>query len=239
MAVNTSIHLYVINLDRDIDRWDSVLNESAHGFIETHRVKAIDARDLPSQDFVAPGVHAAWLSHLKAINAFLETGLDFAIIAEDDFHIKKPSDLLTYIKTLSNLDWDMVQFGFLKPGIDTRIKLLISYFESIIFKYLGILSQMPGLASRKFSSRMRVRQSLTTPKGFVIDDCQPGAHFYLVTRSFCQSISTLNNPQFLSIDDFYTALSRMRTFRMLRVKKNLVTQKPFTAWAGPRFKRSL
>lgn len=237
--MNTPIHLYVINLDRDVDRWNSVLNESSHSFLETHRIKAIDAHDLLGQDFVALGVHAAWLSHIKAMNAFLESGLEFAIIAEDDFHIKRPSDLLSHIKALANLDWDMVQFGFLKPGIDTRIKLLIARVERVVFIYLGILSQVPGFSSRKFSSRMRVRQSLATPRGFIIDDCQPGAHFYLVRRSFCQSISTLNNPQFLSIDDFYTALSRMRTFRMLRVKRNLVTQKPFSAWAGPRFKRSL
>lgn len=236
--MNTPIHLYVINLDRDVDRWNSVLKESSHSFLKTLRVKAIDAHDLPSQDFVAPGVHAAWLSHLKAMHVFLESGLDFAIIAEDDFHIKRPFDLLSHIKTLSNLDWDMVQFGFLRPGIDTRIKIQIAHVESILFKFLGILSRIPGFTRRKFFSRMRVRQSLTTPRGFIIDDCQPGAHFYLVTRSFCQSISTLNDPQFLSIDDFYTALSRMRTFRMLRVKRNLVTQKPFSAWAGPRFKRS-
>ncbi len=237
--MNTPIHLYVINLDRDVDRWNSVLNESSHSFLETHRVKAIDAQDLPSQDFVAPGVHAAWLSHIKAMNTFLESGLDFAIIAEDDFHIKKPSVLLSYIQTLSNLEWDMIQFGFLKPGIDTRIKLFVARVDSVFFNSLGILSQVPGLTNRKFSSRMRVRQSLATPRGFVIDDCQPGAHFYLVSRSFCQSISKLNDPQFLSIDDFYTALSKMRTFRMLRVKRNLVIQKPFSAWDGPRFKRSL
>jgi len=237
--VNTPIPLYVINLDRDIERWDSALNESAHGFLKIHRVKAMDAHDLPSQVFVAPGVHAAWLSHMKAMSIFLESDSDIAIIAEDDFHIKKSSDLMTAINTLSNHDWDMVQFGFLNPGIDTRIKLLIARIDNMVFNFLGILSQVPGFATRKFSSRMRVRQSLITPRGFVMDDCQPGAHFYLVTRSFCQSISRLNNPQFLSIDDFYTALSRMRTFRMLRVKRNLVTQKPFSAWAGPRFKRSL
>ncbi len=237
--MNTPVHLYVINLDRDVDRWESVLEESVHGFLETHRVQAIDARDLPTQDFVAPGVHAAWLSHIKAMKAFLESGAEFALIAEDDFHIKKPSNLNSLIETLSILDWDMVQFGFLKPGIDTRIKIRIAHTDNKVFNFLGKLSQIPGFTGRKFSSRMRVKQSLTTPKGFVIDDCQPGAHFYLVRRSFCQSISALNDPQFLSIDDFYTALSRMRTFRMLRVKRNLVTQKPFSAWAGPRFKRSL
>jgi hypothetical protein len=133
----------------------------------------------------------------------------------------------------------MVQLGFLKPGVDTKIKILIANIDNRVFRLLGNLSRLPGLAGRNFSSRMRVRQSFTTPRGFVIDDCQPGAHFYLVRRSFCQSVLSLNNPQFLSIDDFYTALSKMRTFKMLRVKKNLVIQKPFSAWTGPRFKRSL
>jgi len=237
--MNTPVKLYVINLDKDVDRWESVREESAHTFLETHRVQAIDASDLSSQDFVSPGVHAAWLSHIRAMNMFLESDSEFALIAEDDFHINRPADLISFIKTLSSLDWDMVQFGFLKPGLDTRIKIAVAHADSKLFSCLGKLSQIPGFTGRKFSLRMRVKQSLTTPKGFVIDDCQPGAHFYLVRRSFCQSISTLNNPQFLSIDDFYTALSRMRTFKMLRVKKNLVTQKPFSAWAGPRFKRSL
>jgi GR25 family glycosyltransferase involved in LPS biosynthesis len=233
------VQLYVINLDRDIDRWESVLKESAYSFLKVHRVKAIDARDLPSQDFVSLGVHATWLSHIKAMNKFLESGSEFALIAEDDFHIKNPPELIAFIKALSNIDWDMVQLGFLKPGIDTRIKVFIAHADNMLFTCLGILSQIPGLTSRNFSSRMRVRQSLTTPRGFVIDDCQPGAHFYLVKKSFCQSVSKLNDPQFLSIDDFYTSLSRMRTFKMLRIKRNLVTQKPFFGWVGPRFKRSL
>jgi hypothetical protein len=233
------IKLFVINLDRDADRWDSVLKESAYSSLETHRIKAIDAKDLPSQNFVSPGVHAAWLSHLKAMNTFLESGSEFCLIAEDDFQITNPSKLFSVIETLKTHDWDMVQLGFLRPGMDTKIKILIANIDNRVFGLLGNLSRFPGLAGRNFSSRMRVRQSLTTPRGFVIDDCQPGAHFYLVRRPFCQSVSSLNNPQFLSIDDFYTALSKMRTFKMLRVKKNLVVQKPFSAWDGPRFKRPL
>ena len=237
--MSAPVKLYVINLDRDADRWESVLKESAYSFLETHRITAIDAKNLPSQDFVSPGVHAAWLSHIKAMNIFIESGSEFCLIAEDDFQITNPSKLFSLIEALKTHDWDMVQLGFLKPGVDTKIKVKIANIDNLVFRLLGILSQFPGLGSRNFSSRMRVRQSLTTPRGFVIDDCQPGAHFYLVRRSFCQSLLSLNNPQFLSIDDFYTALSKMRTFKMLRVKKNLVIQKPFSAWTGPRFKRSL
>lgn len=237
--MSTSIPLYVINLERDVDRWESVLEESANSLFSTNRVDAINARDLPEQDFVSSGVHAAWLSHLKAMRAFLESGAELAVIAEDDFHLTNIHELSNRIKNLKGFDWDMVQFGFLKPGFDTRIKIVIANTQGLIFKLLGSLSRLPILSTKSFASRMRVKQSLNIPQGFVVDDCQPGAHFYLVRRSFCESISTLNNPQFLSIDDFYTALSRMRTFKMLRVTKNLATQKPFSAWAGPRFKRAL
>ena len=237
--MSTPIPLYVINLERDADRWESVLQESANSFFSMNRVDAINAGDLPEHDFVSSGVHAAWLSHLKAMRTFLESGAELAMIAEDDFHLKSIHELSNRIENLKGFEWDMVQLGFLKPGVDTRIKILIANTEGSIFKFLGKVSRLPILPTKSFASRMRVKQSLNTPKGFVVDDCQPGAHFYLVRRSFCQSISTLNDPQFLSIDDFYTALSRMRTFKMLRVRKNLVTQKPFSAWAGPRFKRAL
>jgi GR25 family glycosyltransferase involved in LPS biosynthesis len=184
-------------------------------------------------------VNAAWLSHLKAMQLFLDSGHDFALIAEDDFHVENREKLMKILRRLQISDWDLIQFGFLKPGIDTRIKILIANIDQIIFKVLGKISLVNGVSKLGFASRMRVKQSLKTPKGFVIDDCQPGAHFYLVGRTFCQSILKINNPQFLSIDDFYTSLSRMRTFKMIRVKRSLVSQKPFTAWIGPRFKRGL
>ena len=237
--MGATIPLYVINLEGDADRWDSVIQETANTFFETIRVDAIKAGDLPEHDFISSGVHAAWLSHLKAIRAFLDSDAEFAIIAEDDFHITSLRELLNTVENLKSLQWDMVQLGFLYPGIDTRVKILLANTEGTVFNLLGKLSQIPGLTNKSFSSRMRVKQSLDTPKGFVVDDCQPGAHFYLVRRSFCKSISKLNNPQFLSIDDFFTALSKMRTFKMLRIKRSLATQKPFSAWAGPRFKRAL
>jgi len=237
--MNAPIPLYVINLERDADRWESVLQETANSFFNTNRVDAINASHLPEHDFVSSGVHAAWLSHLKAMSTFLASGAELALIAEDDFHVTNIHELSNRLENLKGFEWDMVQFGFLKPGVDTRIKIVIANTEGLIFQLLGSLSRLPILSTKSFATRMRVKQSLNIPKGFVVDDCQPGAHFYLVRRSFCESISTLNNPQFLSIDDFYTALSRMRTFKMFRVRKNLATQKPFSAWAGPRFKRAL
>jgi hypothetical protein len=237
--MNVSIPLYVINLSRDIDRWESVLLETAGSPFDTIRIDAVNASELGQQDFVSSGVNAAWLSHLKAMRSFLESGAQFALIAEDDFHIINSAELVSRIEDLRPQAWDFVQFGFLKPGFDTRIKIYFANTENLVFRFLGKVSSILFFSKMRFASRMRVSQSLGIPKGYVLDDCQPGAHFYLVGRSFCEAIIQLNNPQFLSIDDFYTALSRMRTFRMLRSKRNLSTQKPFSAWSGPRFKREL
>ena len=233
------IPLYVINLARDVDRWESVLLETAGSPFDTIRIDAVNATELGPQAFVSSGVNAAWLSHLKAMRTFLESNAQFALIAEDDFHIINPAQLVSRMEDLRPQMWDFVQFGFLKPGLDTRMKIIFANTENLVFRFLGKVSLIHFFSKMHFSSRMRVSQSLGIPKGYVIDDCQPGAHFYLVGRSFCEAIVQLNNPQFLSIDDFYIALSRMRTFRMLRSKRNLSIQKPFSAWSGPRFKRDL
>ena len=235
----TPIPLYVINLEKDVERWSSALLESKDLPFETERIDAINAKDLIYHHLVSSGVNAAWLSHLKAMQTFLDSGQEFCLIAEDDFHIENQRKLMKMLASLENKQWDFVQFGFLKPGIDTILKIAFANTENLVFKTLGKFSQLKRLSRLPFASRMRVKQSLSTPHGFVIDDCQPGAHFYLVRRTFCESILMINNPQFLSIDDFFTALSRMRTFKMLRVKKSLVSQKPFAAWAGPRFKREI
>lgn len=231
--------LYVINLSQDIERWKSVLSETKDLGFTTHRINAVNYHELNMQDFVSPGVHAVWLSHIKAMQEFLASDSEIAIIAEDDFHLIDKNELFAKILALSESKWDLVQLGFLKPGFDTRIKVSIANLDSILFKIVGLLSKIPLFSKFNFASRMRVKQSLQTPAGFIIDDCQPGAHFYIVKRDFCKKIINLNSPQFLSIDDFYTALSKMRTFKMLRVKRSLVSQKPFSAWSGSRFKREL
>ena len=239
MSVKITFPLYVINLSKDIDRWSSVLEETTNLPFETNRVDAINAKDLTPNQLVSPGVNAAWLSHLKVMEIILNSDREFALVAEDDFHLVNPNKLIKKLESLDLGEWDLIQFGFLKPGVDTRIKIAIANIDNLIFKILGKISQAKALSGWNFASRMRVKQSLVTPVDFVMDDCQPGSHFYLVGRSFCSSVLSMNQPQFLSIDDFYVALSRMRTFKMLRIKKSLVSQKPFAAWAGPRFKREL
>ena len=93
------------------------------------------------------------------------------------------------------------------------------------------------LRSNRIKNRLRVKIAGTTPSNYVADDCQPGAHFYLINRKIAKGILELNNPQFLSIDDFYRALSKMRIYKIISPKNSYASQKSFEAWKGSRFIR--
>jgi hypothetical protein len=226
---------YVINLDSEVKRWESCKVEALSLKLNLNRVKAIKADELSPSAYVTNGVQAAWKSHCKALKLFLDSGADYAYILEDDFKITRPEIIEKFIETEQYRDWDLVQFGYLIPGVDTRVKVLIANIEASLFKLIAKLGDLAQSRSIKFTARLRVRIARNRPINFVADDCLPGAHFYLVNRNMAQAILELNQPQFLSIDDFFSALSKMRTFKMLRSRKSAVDQKPFPAWQGSRF----
>ena len=236
---SSNIPFFVINLDSEIIRWNSVESEAEIIEIKPIRVPAINAKLLkqPNQDLVTPGVKAAWQSHLTAIRIFLESKSENGLIMEDDFHIENASKFLNLIKDPKLKEFDLIQIGFLKPGLDTRIKILFSNMEALVFRALGRICKYSKFAQLQFGNRMRVKAYSNIPKGFVIDDFQPGAHCYLISKRFACLILNLNEPQFLSIDDFYIALSKMRSFSIIRLRKSIVSQNSFPAWVGSRFLR--
>jgi GR25 family glycosyltransferase involved in LPS biosynthesis len=232
------IKWYVINLSRDVDRWDSVEQEATTNYLHIQRVPAIESNNLADIDsnFVAAGVRGAWLSHMEAMNKFLSSDSEFAIIAEDDFHIENPSVVNSILSSNSTFELDFLQLGFLLPGVDTQLNFRLSNAQQAGFRVLSVISNFSPFVGFHFKQRMRVKEAASAPKGIVLYDCLPGAHCYLISRRFAANVIKLNQPQFLSIDDFYSALSKMRAFRMGRVRKSLVRQLPFKSWSGDRFK---
>ncbi|CAN2170700.1 hypothetical protein MCEMRE195_00049 [Candidatus Nanopelagicaceae bacterium] len=226
---------YVINLDSEVERWESCKSEALVLKLDLYRVSAIKADELSQSNYVTNGVQAAWKSHSKALKLFLDSGAEFAYILEDDFKITRPDLIRGFMESEEYRKWDLVQFGFLLPGIDTRVKVLLGNIEATVFKLLAKLGEIKYFREIGFSTRLRVKIATNRPNNFVADDCLPGSHFYLVNRKMASAILDLNEPQFLSIDDFYSALSKMRTFRILRSRKSAASQKPFPAWQGDRF----
>ena len=97
-ALSDRVNFYVINLDRAVDRMEQIEKDFALFPIPFIRIPAIEGRKLtiPIEDYDAmtyslnvgreagPGEIGCYLSHLKAIRMFLESGKEFALICEDD-----------------------------------------------------------------------------------------------------------------------------------------------------------
>lgn len=99
MSNPAEIGIYVINLDRSVDRLAQIsANLAQHGF-EFTRISAVDGRLLPpdaplpldrvtfkrdnGRDML-PGEIGCFMSHLNVLTAFLESPYQYAVILEDD-----------------------------------------------------------------------------------------------------------------------------------------------------------
>ncbi len=157
------------------------------------------------------------------------------VVLEDDFHIKNLSSLTKLVQNLNFDEWDMIQLGYVTPGIDDRIRQLVTNTESTIFKIIYRFCQFLPYSSKTIANRLRVLEAGIEPKGFVANDFQPGGHCYVISKRLAAAVLLLNKPMFLATDDFYMALSRMRSFKIIRVRKSQVSQLPFAKWSGSRF----
>jgi GR25 family glycosyltransferase involved in LPS biosynthesis len=228
---------FVINVDSDTNRWDSCLEEEKNNGLTLTRIEACKPKERAGlvDNYVTEGVHAVWESHLKAYIELLNSEHNYCVVLEDDFHIKNLNSLTKLVQNLNFNDWDMIQLGYITPGIDDRIRQLVANAESTIFKIIYRFCRLTPHLSKNFANRLRVIEAGIEPKGFVANDFQPGGHCYVISKRLAAAVLLLNKPMFLATDDFYMALSRMRSFKIIRVRKSLVSQLPFAKWSGSRF----
>lgn len=129
---------FVINLDPAIDRWSFIQNSFAQSRVVLCRVPALDAKLLtfPHRQFsehryrrwhgrtTNPRELACYLSHLKAIESFLESDEPHAIIAEDDLTLRPDFDAVLEALLRHAGDWNIVRLTGLGPGHPQRVARL-------------------------------------------------------------------------------------------------------------------
>ena len=237
--MDNEILILVINVDTQVERWQSCLQQGKKHGLDLIRISALTPTSLSvtSQCYVTDGVRAVWESHMKCMRSLLNSNFEHVLIMEDDFEILDIQKLKNFLRDPQVLDYDLVQFGFLAPGFDNKVKILVANLETLVFRILASLSKFSIFQMGNIQNRLRVKEAKQMPWGFTADDFQPGAHCYLVSRDLAKAVIELNNPQFLSIDDFFTAFSQMRTFNSIRARKSLVAQASFAKWEGDRFLR--
>lgn len=230
--------IFLINLESRKDRLEDSkvhLDKLQRDYVP---VVAVDSKNISDvEGLVTAGVEACWESHKKCFQLLVASDEDYAVIFEDDIEIQNAKEINLVIGKAVDLKVDLLQLGFLTPGL--QAKLLNSYFlfESTIFRSVGSLASLIPFG-KGLTSRLRVKTYSAAPKKFLPDLFFPGTHAYLISKEMAREVLKLNLPQFLSADDFFTALARMRSFRMFRSRSSLATQSKSLPSIVSRFKRT-
>jgi glycosyl transferase family 25 len=130
--------IYVINLDRDVERMASLAG-SLRGLNLTYvRVSAVLGKEVPDWEKLVdvelygarnrlpmprPGEVGCYLSHLKAMEEFLRTDAPWCVILEDDVEV-----LPSCVPVLASLgekdDWDLAKLFCFHSGLPVRKRAL-------------------------------------------------------------------------------------------------------------------
>ena len=226
--------VFVINLDERIDRWLSLESEIEKLGLDVISISAVSFRDLDQADFsfVSKEVAACFLSHIKALEAFLESGDSHGLIVEDDFFVENRIPHM-FSSLLMNLNF--LQVGYLKTSLIERLNIRYQNFFNIYLGLLlraGVKLKFPKALMNKYLLLERRGVSL----GVALNDVRPGAHAYIVDRKFATYCRQINIPIALSTDALFIAISQMRTVRVGRTRKSYFGQTKSPTSIAQRFK---
>jgi GR25 family glycosyltransferase involved in LPS biosynthesis len=215
------IGIFLINLDDRRDRLDSATKQLNEIDLKFTRVSAVSSRDVEENLFLTEPVLACWKSHIKTYSRLIASDLEYALVLEDDFLIKNPKKFSSFLESLYMEQFDLLQIGFLLPGMFNRMRWIFEELEKLIFYSLGLISRNLGLKS--LSQRLRIAEARSVSVRFTQSSFLPGTHAYLINRKMALALMSLDSPQF-SADEFFIALSKMRSFKMARFWRSLITQ---------------
>lgn len=126
---------FIINLDIATDRWTFVENSFAQSKLIRCRVPAIEATALafPHEHYAESQYHwfhgrttnprelACYLSHLKAMEAFLATDDPYGLIAEDDLVLRPEFDAVIEMALRHARSWNILRVAGLGPGRAAKV----------------------------------------------------------------------------------------------------------------------
>ena len=167
--LGSQLNTYIINLDRRTDRWKTIkpkLDMIHNPYI---RLSAIDGKEIPSDILrinadehkskelfgylLANGEIGCYLSHYFAIQDFMESSSDYALILEDDIEFS-PQELTSVIQDLLVVkdEWDIANLhaqGGRSPKHHTSVKTLTHTKRNLVYFTTPTASTAAYLINRK------------------------------------------------------------------------------------------
>jgi glycosyl transferase family 25 len=138
--------VYVINLDRDVERMASLAGSLQSLNLPFERVSAVLGKDVPNWEKLVdaelygarnrlpmprPGEVGCYLSHLKVMEAFLRTDAPWCVILEDDVDVK-PECVEVLAALGQQDDWDLVKLFCFHSGLPVRKRALTAAHHLVV-----------------------------------------------------------------------------------------------------------
>jgi GR25 family glycosyltransferase involved in LPS biosynthesis len=230
------VKVYLINLDSRPDRLSVAQTQLSSHDIKFERIPAVSYLKLSEGNhaFVTPAIAAIWLSHMKAIDAFLASGSEYALVLEDDFIFKRSS--LKLLHRNLHVGMDFLQLGFLTESILDSGIILLNNFKSSFFQGIARAATSWPVYNAGLLTKIRIREQIGSPRETVPCDIQAGAHAYVISREFAAAVTQMNDPIVFSTDAFFMTLGKMRTFNMRRLKRSCISQSNSSSSVNFRFR---
>lgn len=214
----------VINLKNAAERRHFALENVSKLQVKAVVLNAVEASSVEENVNLnlTRAAQACFESHHRSWQYILENDLELALICEDDFFQIKKFDIEAILASFDELDWDVIQIGFLKIGLNLKIEIILKNSQAKLFKGVGktlqLLRVRNGLIIRK-----RIRESLASPRGFVYGDFQSGCHAYLVSRKGAEKLSSLPI-NIMPVDAMIHILAECNSINSFRSAKSFVAQ---------------
>jgi len=216
----------VINLSSRADRRAVMASRLAKAEINFDFFFAVEPKDLTENDFVYLNdvTTCVWKSHKETLSRASKSSLPTLILEDDAVLAIGYEEIAHLVSQMELHDIDFLQLGYLRLNIGETLSIEARNAYDLITRS-SLAPRFFGLFGFKEVERVKGQSwRRRLPFEFVLNDVRYGAHCYIVAPDFAGKVLKLNDPAFLSADDFYVALSKMRTFKMARLRKSRCSQ---------------
>jgi|GEM_PF-6974559 len=224
--VKPNLDVFVINLPSATDRLSLISERLDLLGLSFQVVRGYVPADLntPKISNITPTSDAIWHSHRACAKLVAQNDRP-ALILEDDAVLEvKVEVLIKMLEDMKENDLDLIQVGFLTLNIFDGISIVSRNLYNFFVRntiFVNIF-RMFGLREVERSKKQFWRKKI--PSKYVVNDIRYGGHAYFISPRFASAVLELNSPSFLSLDDFFVSLSKMKSFRMVRLKHSRARQ---------------
>lgn len=175
--------IYVINLDRDVERMASLAGSLQALALPFERVSAVLGKELPDWEKLVdvelygarnrlpmprPGEVGCYLSHLKAMEEFLRTDAPWCVILEDDVEVL-PECLPVLVALGERDDWDLAKLFCFHAGLPVRKRALTPTHHLVVHLTRTTSSAAYAVNRRAAETLLRSMRPITEQVDHALD----------------------------------------------------------------------